>query len=439
MGKPLTKFTHNLSILHLVYIPFIRFSCWGFRVKASERQIENTHLIQGDDRMKRKVVMLMGIAAVLILALSAFSFVAAQDDNSQTSERPFLGVRIAEDEAGARVVTVQPGTPAAEAGLERNDIITAVNGEAVTAQSLAETIQQAAVGDTITLSVTRGDETLELEATLAAQSDLTPLRRPFEFNVENGVGISFDGGQWTISQLSEDHALYEAGLREGDVLTAINGEAFDMAVLAKTIQEQGADGSITLTVERDGESVDIEVPVNALGGVFGGFHFDFGGQGAPFSFGDIPGMVGGARLGVAFVMLDEQTAAEHDVDVTEGALITEVAENSPAADAGLQVGDIVTSVNGDVLDVERTLRDRLFAYEPGDQVTLDVLRDDQTTQIDVTLGQPEIRGMFPFDFMPFQFGPEMRGRGFDFFPFPFDGNPGGQNNVPEPETPANSL
>jgi membrane-associated protease RseP (regulator of RpoE activity) len=138
-------------------------------------------------------------------------------------------------------------------------------------------------------------------------------------------------------------------------------------------------------------------------------------------------------------MLDEQTAAEHDVDVTEGALITEVAENSPAADAGLQVGDIVTSVNGDVLDVERTLRDRLFAYEPGDQVTLDVLRDDQTTQIDVTLGQPEIRGMFPFDFMPFQFGPEMRGRGFDFFPFPFDGNPGGQNNVPEPETPANSL
>jgi S1-C subfamily serine protease len=77
-------------------------------------------------------------------------------------------------------------------------------------------------------------------------------------------------------------------------------------------------------------------------------------------------------------------------------LITEVVEGSPAAEAGLQVGDIVTAVDGDRVDFEHTLRDRLFAYEPGDTVTLDVLRDGETLQIQVTLGEPQMGGFLPF-------------------------------------------
>jgi hypothetical protein len=61
------------------------------------------------------------------------------------------------------------------------------------------------------------------------------------------------------------------------------------------------------------------------------------------------------------------------------------------------VDDIVTAVDGDKVDAERTLRDRLLAYEPGDEVTLDVLRGSETMQIDVTLGQFEM----PADVMPF--------------------------------------
>ncbi|HLU08251.1 MAG TPA: PDZ domain-containing protein, partial [Oceanobacillus sp.] len=76
---------------------------------------------------------------------------------------------------------------------------------------------------------------------------------------------------------------------------------------------------------------------------------------------------------------------------------TEVLPNSPAENAGLQEHDIITAVNGDVVDAERTLRDRLFAYEPDDTITLDVLRDGETIQIEVTLGQPELAS----DLMPF--------------------------------------
>jgi membrane-associated protease RseP (regulator of RpoE activity) len=133
-------------------------------------------------------------------------------------------------------------------------------------------------------------------------------------------------------------------------------------------------------------------------------------------------MLGGGRLGVAFVTLDEQTAQENDVTTTEGALIQEVVENSPAAEAGLQVGDIITAVNGEAVDVEHTLRDRLAAYEAGDEITLAVLRDGASQDIPVTLGEPT--DMMPGDFFHFFDGPNG---------FRFPGMPDGE--VPQ-EAPA---
>ena len=106
------------------------------------------------------------------------------------------------------------------------------------------------------------------------------------------------------------------------------------------------------------------------------------------------------------LMLMPRFAAENDLSVTEGALITEVLADSPAEAAGLQAGDVVVSVSGDVIDSERTLRDRLYAYEPEDVVTLEVLREGETLMLDVTLGAFE-PGNLPFEFgmgdMPFDF------------------------------------
>jgi S1-C subfamily serine protease len=80
-------------------------------------------------------------------------------------------------------------------------------------------------------------------------------------------------------------------------------------------------------------------------------------------------------------------------------LITEVVADSPAAASGLEVNDIVTAVDGDKVDVERTLRDRLLAYEPGDTVTLSVLRDGKTQDIQATLDEADVQSLIPG--MPF--------------------------------------
>jgi S1-C subfamily serine protease len=70
--------------------------------------------------------------------------------------------------AGVVIVMVGEDTPAAAAGLQSRDIITAIDGVAVVDDSaFARIIDSHKVGDTIALSVARGSEIVQLTATLA--------------------------------------------------------------------------------------------------------------------------------------------------------------------------------------------------------------------------------------------------------------------------------
>jgi serine protease DegQ len=68
-----------------------------------------------------------------------------------------------------------------------------------------------------------------------------------------------------------------------------------------------------------------------------------------------------------------------------GALIASIEDGSPAATAGLFVGDVIVEVAGDAISGPDALRTAL-AKRPGDAVTLGVLRAGTRTSVDVTLG-----------------------------------------------------
>jgi putative serine protease PepD len=73
--------------------------------------------------------------------------------------------------AGATVVEVSPGTPAAEAGLRTGDTVIAVDGDRVDSTlSLVAHVRERSVGDKVTLNVLRDGKRLELNATLTAKS-----------------------------------------------------------------------------------------------------------------------------------------------------------------------------------------------------------------------------------------------------------------------------
>jgi 2-alkenal reductase len=102
-------------------------------------------------------------------------------------------------------------------------------------------------------------------------------------------------------------------------------------------------------------------------------------------------------LGVQYRMIDPDIAAEDNLPVQNGALIQSLDPNEPAIvpgtpadDAGLRDGDIITAIDGEALDAETSLRQLLMQRKPGDTVQLDVQRNNDTLTLDVTLGtRPE--------------------------------------------------
>ena len=70
-----------------------------------------------------------------------------------------------------------------------------------------------------------------------------------------------------------------------------------------------------------------------------------------------------------------------------GALVQEVQPNSPAAKAGLRVGDLVVAIDGKAVESYDELASQIRSHKPGDKVTLKVVRDGSETDVSATLAQ----------------------------------------------------
>lgn len=90
-------------------------------------------------------------------------------------------------------------------------------------------------------------------------------------------------------------------------------------------------------------------------------------------------------LGISYVMIDGDFAAEANLPVQNGALINEVVPNTPAAQAGLQPNDIIVALNGISLAEDNSLRYVLTQHNPGDTVELTVRRGNEELRLTATL------------------------------------------------------
>ncbi len=125
-----------------------------------------------------------------------------------------------------------------------------------------------------------------------------------------------------------------------------------------------------------------------LSGVLGG-----NGQGGGSALGQILDQLGkrlGDRLGGGSTAPDSTAflgvATEAAPSGQSGARVAKIAAGSPAADAGLRVGDVVTAVDGDAVADPAALVSAVRARQPGDQVTLAVTRDGVSIDVKVRLG-----------------------------------------------------
>jgi len=96
------------------------------------------------------------------------------------------GAAIAKTTSSAGAAPIVPGSPAAKAGLQAGDVITAVNGTSVASvNQFVATIANYAPGNTVTLTVNRGGETKSIKLTLGAQ----PASATTQSQQSQGFGI----------------------------------------------------------------------------------------------------------------------------------------------------------------------------------------------------------------------------------------------------------
>jgi serine protease Do/serine protease DegQ len=99
------------------------------------------------------------------------------------------------------------------------------------------------------------------------------------------------------------------------------------------------------------------------------------------------GSVQRGLLGVSIAPLSPEIAENYELDSTSGALITAVSTGSAAEQAGLQIGDVIVSVNGNAVTDPAALRNTIGLLRPSDRVEVGYVRDGRRRTATATLDE----------------------------------------------------
>ncbi|TXH96842.1 MAG: PDZ domain-containing protein, partial [Pseudomonas sp.] len=98
------------------------------------------------------------------------------------------------------------------------------------------------------------------------------------------------------------------------------------------------------------------------------------------------GKVNRGWLGVVIQEVNKDLAESFGLDKPAGALVAQVLEEGPAAKGGLQVGDVILSLNGRPIIMSADLPHLVGALKPGSQADLEVVREGERKRIRLSIG-----------------------------------------------------
>jgi len=254
------------------------------------------------------------------------------------------------------VGTVEAHSPAAEAGLRAGDRILSIDGESVHNWFAVDREIREQRQPRVLLEIERAGERLDVPVSLKTDEALDPFGAVVEVG---SIGIGHSRLPTLVGVPQRDSPAGRSGLASGDRVVRVAGaEVEDWTALASAFAQQAATGAVELSVERgsgpEAETLDIRVPAAR----------DLAASGI------VPAVV----------------------------FVEQVSEGMPAAEAGLQRGDLILAVDGDPIGSFASFA-QLVRASGGRELEIDYVRDGETTRVAIAPrerkipGPYEIRGM----------------------------------------------
>jgi len=167
-------------------------------------------------------------------------------------------------------------------------------------------------------------------------------------DIAQNLGLKHSGGA-IVSSVSPGSAADRAGVKQGDVIESFNGQqVHDFNSLRNRVAAAGPGTTADLTIIRDGAEKHLSVKLDEANPA----KVARGGDGDPDS-------TDKAALGVSVAPLTPEIASRLGTKSSEGLVVQNVDPDSRAADAGIQAGDVIESVNRQPVRTVEDLRSAL--------------------------------------------------------------------------------
>ena len=286
----------------------------------------------------RAKVMVAGVAMNLFLAwlLITVGFIVGMEPLLGSDDVfPAVDSGVIQLQEGAVVKSVDKGGLAESLGMKPGDVLLKINGSNVSQGGQLSALLKNPVS---TYTISSGGKVSEIKFTggqLKDYLDLVSLNG-VKVDPKNVLGVSFYEAfsfpRAKIYSVAKDSNAYKSGLRDGDVLVAVNGQQVYSLSKYRELTD-GLSGEATFTVFRDGERKNI--------------------------------------------LVTKETSNK--------VIVSEVQKDKPAYKKGLMDGDIILSVNGKVVTDASMLISFVFAHKD-EVLAFSVQRGDKISLVEI---QPE--------------------------------------------------
>ncbi|MFQ5799788.1 MAG: PDZ domain-containing protein, partial [Bacteroidota bacterium] len=196
-----------------------------------------------------------------------------------------------------------------------------------------------------------------------------------------------------VNDVFDDSPAEKAGIREGDVIVKFDGRDIDDADdLVRAVRKSKPGKSVQVVVIRDSDEVKLRATLKKRFGRRHAFQF------RPRML-RIPTIITGSQLaGMGLQELNKQLGEYFGTPDGRGVLVTEVEEESPAAEAGFKAGDVIVKVEEERVKAVEDIWDGLEDVEEDEKAKFEVIRKGRRLSLELELDEPEDFSFKRFDF-----------------------------------------